>query len=136
MNQIWDTSGDPRFESVTPIYLRAAGCVVFFASAVDSNSVDKLDTFYSFCEDALKTDTVFYILLVTKMDLVNEDDSLVKRADDWAKNHHIDRVFHVSSKEYHGFEQFKDFLVEYGERVSFDEDDGHAEPEHDCDGVK
>lgn len=69
---VYDTSGQERFQALTPSYLRTADIVLLVVSSTlqDKDMAQQLKTWYQLARDNVPA-TAQYIVAVTKQDLVN-----------------------------------------------------------------
>lgn len=69
---VYDTSGQERFQALTPSYLRTADIILIVLSAVTTDDVmsDCLDKWHAIAQNGARRQTKF-VVAVTKRDLVN-----------------------------------------------------------------
>ena len=81
--QLWDTSGEEKYRSVSPIYYRDAACCI---AVYDGSDEDSLNLLHDFVNDFLDCRTIDGDIWVVcnKIDLM-EDDSLAKRGEAYAQ---------------------------------------------------
>lgn len=87
---IWDTAGQERFQSLIPLYLRAADACVFVADVSDANAIEVLDNVWDLFKQN-SDDRCYCILCGNKTDLV-PDDFQTTQFEAWAKNHNMSFV--------------------------------------------
>ena len=111
--QLIDTAGSEEYSSMADHYIRNAGLLVFVASATDEKSVDYLEEKYREFRDAIEDLHPVCGLIVNKMDLAGGDDSVIRKADEWAKEHKCRACIHVSAKDKTNFTEIEDFIKQF-----------------------
>lgn len=83
--QIWDTAGQEKFQSLSPIYFRNASAAIIVFSLVNKVTFEKLDSWIScFTEIAGINSKIF--IVANKSDLVDEYEISIDEAKDWAQS--------------------------------------------------
>ncbi|OHT01720.1 small GTP-binding protein [Tritrichomonas foetus] len=109
--QIWDTAGQEKFKSLSPIYFRNAAAAVVVFSLTSKSSFSRLrDWIDSFTEIA-GTNTIIF-LAGNKTDLDSEFEVNIDEAKDWAQSHSY-KMYLTSAKTGDGIhELFSDLAKE------------------------
>ena len=82
--QIWDTAGQEKFKSLSPIYFRNASAAVVVFSLVNRNSFDKLNDWIASFIEVAGTEAIIYIA-ANKADLEDEKQVSSEEAREWAE---------------------------------------------------
>ena len=94
--QIWDTAGQEKFKSLSPIYFRnALGAVVVF-SLVNRRSFEKLNDWITSFREVAGEQALVYIA-ANKTDLVEQYEISIDESREWAENHGF-KFFATSAK--------------------------------------
>src|SRR5690606_27535860 len=94
---IWDTSGQERYNSVSKIYFRGAGCCVFVFDITNIDSLNKLQTWKRMSDEVLgDNQNIKYILVGNKND-VNLPKIDNKIINDWLTQYNVDKFIITSA---------------------------------------
>ncbi|EAY17235.1 small GTP-binding protein, putative [Trichomonas vaginalis G3] len=83
--QIWDTAGQEKFKSLSPIYFRNANAAVVVFSLVNKNSYIKLNNWVTSFREVAGNDALVYVV-ANKSDLQEEFEVSLLQAEEWATN--------------------------------------------------
>jgi small GTP-binding protein len=92
--QIWDTAGQEKFRSLSPLFFRDSLGAIAVCDITNESTSDHLDEWIEFFTDVAGTSTVIAVA-VNKADLATDIDIQVKKARDYAESR--DFLFHVTS---------------------------------------
>ena len=70
--QIWDTAGEERFRSVTPMYYKNAHAIVLVYDQTSEKSFNKLESWVEEIEKYSTVDDQILTIASSKCDLVNQ----------------------------------------------------------------
>jgi Ras-related protein Rab-5C len=87
---IWDTAGQERYASLVPMYLRKCHVVLLMYDVSQSNSLNRLISYwYPFIQRHVDSDPI-YVIVETKMDLATfETEPTTRQAQEFARTHGI-----------------------------------------------
>ena len=94
--QIWDTAGQEKFKSLSPIYFRNALAAVVVFSLVNRTSFEKLTDWIKSFKEVAGEQSIVYIA-ANKTDLVDQYQVQIEEAKEWAENHNY-KFFATSAK--------------------------------------
>lgn len=107
--QIWDTAGQEKFKSLSPIYFRNAAAAVVVFALTSKTSFQNLNTWIGSFTDAAGNDALIYIA-ANKSDLVDDFEVTYEEAQEWADAHKY-KIFYTSAKNGEGIEPLFDELT-------------------------
>lgn len=94
--QIWDTAGQEKFKSLSPIYFRNAAAAVCVFSLTSRTSFANIKSWIDSFHDVAGTQALVYIA-ANKCDLEDEFEVTMDEVREWAEQHHL-KVFQTSAK--------------------------------------
>ena len=94
--QIWDTAGQEKFKSLSPIYFRNALAAVVVFSLVNRRSFEKLNDWIKSFKDVAGEQALVYIA-ANKKDLVEDYEISIEEAKEWAESQGF-KFFATSAK--------------------------------------
>eukprot|EP00825_Cyclidium_porcatum_P018681 TRINITY_DN2126_c0_g1_i6.p2 TRINITY_DN2126_c0_g1~~TRINITY_DN2126_c0_g1_i6.p2 ORF type:complete len:161 (+),score=32.50 TRINITY_DN2126_c0_g1_i6:194-676(+) len=87
---IWDTAGDERYRSLTPLYYRDAAVAVLVYDVSDMNSFKDLNYWIQELSTKVKADNMIISLIGNKNDIeVNEKKVTTQTAETFAKDNNL-----------------------------------------------
>ena len=95
---MWDTAGEERFRSLTPMYYKNAEAVLITFSLCSQISFENLNKWVQDVEEHGTLPNMMKILLGTKSDLIEEREVSQKEGEKLAKNNGF-HYFETSAKE-------------------------------------
>ncbi|KAH0788496.1 small GTP-binding protein [Histomonas meleagridis] len=101
--QLWDTAGQEKFKSLSPIYFQNASAAVIVFSFTNRESFDSLQQQIRQFIDIAGEDTVIFIA-ANKADLADDFEISIEEAKQWASDSKY-RVFLTSAKSGEGIKQ-------------------------------
>ena len=94
--QVWDTAGQEKFKSLSPIYFRNALAAVVVFSLVNRRSFEKLSDWASSFREVAGQQALVYIV-ANKLDLSDQYEVQIDEGREWAENHGF-KFFATSAK--------------------------------------
>ena len=82
--QIWDTAGQEKYRSLSPIYCRDASAGILVFDITNKETFQKLDNWHQIFTDVAGQDAILYVV-ANKCDLVGEEQVQREDAEKWAK---------------------------------------------------
>ena len=82
--QIWDTAGQEKYRSLSPIYCRDASAGILVFDITNKDTFLKLDNWHQIFTDVAGQDAILYVV-ANKCDLVGEEQVQREEAEKWAK---------------------------------------------------
>lgn len=108
--QIWDTAGQEKFKSLSPIYYHGADAAIAVFSMISSSSFARLGEWIENFHQIAGNDTLVYVV-GNKIDLVQEYEVKSSEADEWAKSHNL-KFYLTSAKTGDGIQTLFSDLAE------------------------
>ena len=94
--QIWDTSGEERFRSITPNYFHSSDGLLFVFDITNEESLKTIDYFMKFSDNCSKKNKLIKIIIGNKRDQkerkINQD-----KIDEFLKKYNFDKYFEASA---------------------------------------
>ena len=98
---IWDTSGQERYASLSKIYVRGAKCAVIVFDITDRDTFCSMNMWKKICED---NDIPHFVIIANKIDMkdyrVSEDE-----VREWCNRNLVDKYIFTSALENQGHEE-------------------------------
>jgi small GTP-binding protein len=92
--EIWDTAGQEKYNSITPLYYRKANIAIIVYDLTDINTFEKAK--YWINEIRKNNEVSLYVLVANKYDIINdENNDLIKKGHIFAENNNM--TFFITS---------------------------------------
>ena len=108
--QIWDTAGQEKFKSLTPIYFRSAIAAIAIFSLTDSETFRNIENWISIFKEIAGAEAIVYVC-ANKCDCINEFRVSVDEVKEWANKKDY-KVFITSAKTDEGIQEMFDSLCD------------------------
>ena len=106
--QIWDTAGQEKFKSLTPIYFRSAIGAIAIFSLTDVDTFKNIENWIKIFKDTAGSDSIVYVC-ANKCDCVDEIHISFDEIKDWAKEKDY-KLFVTSAKTDEGIHEMFESL--------------------------
>lgn len=114
--QIWDTSGQERFLSLTKNFLKGSNGVVIVYDITEKKTFEDLEQWIESIKENIDIDTLPIVLVGNKLDLESQRQVSKEQAEQFAKNEKF-KYFETSSKNNIGIEETFQYLAEEMYRI-------------------
>jgi small GTP-binding protein len=105
---IWDTSGQERYNALNAMYVRNAKCAIIVLDVTDRDSFDNMNAWKKFCDN---NDVPNFIIVGNKID---RDDRVVSEDEvrEWCDHNLVDKCIFASALENRGHEELIESLID------------------------
>ena len=95
--QIWDTAGQEKFKSLSPIYFRNSSAAIIVFSLTNRSTFNRLNEWITTYKEVAGHESIIYIA-ANKSDLINEYQIGIEEVKEWAKINEFP-IFITSAKD-------------------------------------